>query len=84
MGVEPEFAVYDWTKIIPALQAGEIDIIAGGMAMTPARALQVNFTRPTAESGIGIATNTEMTKDITSFAELDDPAIIVGVRIHSF
>ncbi len=84
MGVKPEFHVYDWAKIIPALKAGEIDIIAGGMAMTPARALQVNFTRPTAESGIGIATNTEMTKHITTFAELNDPAIIVATVAETY
>ena len=48
MGVKPEFTVYEWEKIIPALQRGEIDVIAGGMAITPSRALQVNFSRPLA------------------------------------
>ena len=35
MGVEADFRVYDWPDIIPALQKGEIDLIAGGMAITP-------------------------------------------------
>jgi polar amino acid transport system substrate-binding protein len=84
MGVKAEFKLYDWSEIIPALNKGEIDIIAGGMAMTPARALQVNFTRPTAESGIGIATNTEMTAAVTSFAGLNDPKIIVATVADTY
>ena len=84
MGVAAEFMVYDWADIIAALNDGDIDLIAGGMAMTPARALEVNFTRPTAESGIGIATNTEMTKDMTSFAELNDPKIIVATVADTY
>ncbi len=84
MGVDAEFLVYDWGDIIAALNDGDIDLIAGGMAMTPARALEVNFTRPTAESGIGIATNTEMTKDLTSFAELNNPKIIVATVADTF
>ncbi len=78
MGVEVEFVVYEWSDIIDALNEGEIDLIAGGMAITPERALKLNFTLPTAVSGIGIATNTEMTKDIKSFAELNSPGIIVA------
>jgi len=33
MGVKPEFKVYIWEDIIPALQKGEIDVIADGMAI---------------------------------------------------
>jgi len=78
MGVKPDIRLYEWDEIIPALKKGEIDVIAGGMVMTAERALQVNFTRPTGQSGIGIATNTEMTKDIESFAELNAPEIVVA------
>ena len=84
IGVTAEFTLFDWTEIIPALNEGKIDIIAGGMAMTPARALQVNFTRPTAESGIGIATNTEMTMAVTSFSELNNPKIIVATVADTY
>jgi len=78
MGVEPDFKVYEWDKIIPALQRGEIDVIAGGMAITPARALQVNFSLPVAESGVGIATYTAKTQGITTLSELNDPDIIIA------
>jgi polar amino acid transport system substrate-binding protein len=77
MGVKPEFTVYVWENIIPALQKGEIDIIAGGMAITPARALKVNFSRPLATSGVGLATNTRMTRDIESIRQLDAADIVI-------
>lgn len=84
MGVDVDFRVYEWGDIIPALIDGEIDVIAGGMAITPERALKLNFTRPTAKTGIGIATNTKMTKDIKSFAELNDPGIIVATVAETY
>ena len=79
MGVEPVFKVYEWEKIIPALQQGEIDVIAGGMAITPARALRVNFSRPLATTGISIATNTRKTKNITSLNQLNDDRVVISV-----
>lgn len=78
MGVEPEFKVYEWDDLIPALRAGEIDIIAAGMAITAARALQVEFTRPSAVSGVGIATNTAMTQDIETLADLNESEIVIA------
>jgi polar amino acid transport system substrate-binding protein len=78
MGVTTEFKIYEWDDLIPALQQGEIDIIAAGMAITPARALKVEFTRPTAVSGVGIATNIEMTKDVQALADLNDSGIVVA------
>jgi polar amino acid transport system substrate-binding protein len=77
MGVSASFKVYQWDEIIAALQAGEIDIIAGGMAITPARALEVNFSRPVAMSGVGIAANTNMTADIQTLADLNRDNITI-------
>lgn len=71
MGVTPKLQVYDWDKIIDALERGEIDLIAAGMAITPARALRVAFSAPYADSGVSIATHTESTRDIGGLAELD-------------
>jgi len=77
MGVEAEFKVYEWDDIIAALDAGEIDVIAGGMAITPARALRVNFSRPIARSGVGLATNTRKTQKIQTLNELNDESITI-------
>ena len=79
MGVEPILTVYDFEKLIPALQQGEIDIIAGGMAITPRRALQVNFSQPLANSGVSIATNTEKTKNVSALRHLNDERIVIAV-----
>ncbi len=79
MGVKAELMLYPWEEIIPALQKGEIDIIAGGMSITPARALQVSFTRPTAKSGVSLATNVSMTDDIERLEELNSAAITIAV-----
>lgn len=79
MNVSPEFKVYDWEDIVAALQKGDIDIIAGGMAITPAGALQVNFSRPVASSGISIATNTEKTRRVESMSELNTDGVVVSV-----
>lgn len=78
MGVSADFKVYQWDAIITALQAGEIDMIAGGMAITPARALQVNFSRPVATSGVGIVANTKMTADIRTLADLNQDDITIA------
>ena len=79
MGVKPEFMVYEFEQLIPALQQGEIDVIAGGMAITPRRALQVNFSQPLANSGISIATNTEKTKNVSALRHLNDERIVIAV-----
>ena len=81
MGVRPVFEVYEWDDLIPALQKGEIDIIAAGMAITPERALQIEFTQATATSGVGIATNTKMTKHIKTLADLNASDIVVAAVV---
>lgn len=79
MNVRAEFKVYEWEKMIPALQQGEIDVIAAGMAITPGRALQVNFSQPLGTSGISIATNTDKTKNVSELRHLNDERIIITV-----
>ena len=79
MGVTPEFISYDWEKLIPALNDGQVDIIIAGMAITPHRALKVNFSSPYATSGISLATHLEGTKHIKSVEELNQRSIKIGV-----
>lgn len=79
MGVTPDFKLYDWDKLIPALQKGEIDIIVSGMSITPQRALQVYFSDPYASSGISIATNIKLTTEFHSLADLNNAQVAIGV-----
>ena len=57
------------------------------MSITPERALQVSFSRPLAESGVSLATNIELTKDIEQLEELNSPniavAVVKGTLAHS-
>lgn len=54
MDVEIEYVPTAWDGIIPALLAGKFDVIIGGMTITPARNLTVNFTAPYAHSSLGV------------------------------
>lgn len=78
MGIKSTFGVYDWEQLIPALEKGEIDIIVSGMAIKPNRALRVSFSRPYGDGGIGLATNTQLTKDFNSLTALKQPNVKVG------
>ncbi len=72
MNVNVEFNVYPWDRIIRGLEAGEIDIIATGLTITPERALHVAFSRPYATGGTTLATNLETTSDVASLDELNN------------
>lgn len=78
MGVEAELKLIPFGEIIGALHAGEIDMIAAGLAITPERALQVAFTRPYFRSGVSIATNTGATEGIDSLRALDGEDIAIA------
>lgn len=41
----------DFADLIPALQAGEIDIIMSGLSITPERSQQVDFSKPYLQAG---------------------------------
>ena len=79
MGVSAEFRNYRWEDIIPALERGEIDLIAAGMAITPGRALRISFTRGYSDAGISLATNTPMTRHIGKLEQLNAEGIVVAV-----
>ena len=78
LGVQPEFHVFDWEKIIPALLNRKIDIIIAGIVITPQRALKVNFSQPYDSSGIGLVTNIGLTKNFTGPKDLNRPDTIIA------
>lgn len=79
MGLAPDFGLYEWQQLIPALNKGDIDIIISGMAIKPNRALKVNFSRPYGDAGIGLVANTGKTKNFKSLDELKSPEVKIGV-----
>jgi polar amino acid transport system substrate-binding protein len=78
MGVEPEFGVYEWAHLIPALEKGEVDIIISGMAVRPDRALRINFSRPYASSGVGLAANKTLTDGFKDLNAMKQPNVSIG------
>ncbi|MEM0936305.1 MAG: transporter substrate-binding domain-containing protein [Pseudomonadota bacterium] len=79
MGVEVEFVPTSWDGIIPALIAGNFDVIISGMSYTAQRNLTVNFTDAYAYSGQAILANTEMTEGM-SVEDLNSPDVIFTAR----
>jgi polar amino acid transport system substrate-binding protein len=71
MRVRAQIVVYEFDDLIPALESGEIDIVAAGLAIKSERALHVNFSQPYAASGIALATNLTRTSSVQRFEELD-------------
>jgi polar amino acid transport system substrate-binding protein len=83
LGVEAVLLPYDVERLIPALESGEIDLIAAGLTITPERALHVNFSNPYAESGIGLATHVERTANVTDIKALDSDTITIAAVENS-
>jgi len=73
MGLKVDLFVYDFDRLIPALESGEIDLIAAGLTITPARALHVNFSQPYAQSGLSLVTHLQNTAAVQRLEDLDDP-----------
>ncbi len=79
MGVEVEFVPTAWDGIIPALLAGNFDVIISGMSWTAQRNLTVNFTDPYAFTGLALLANREMTTGMT-IEDYNAPDITFAAR----
>ena len=79
LGVKVKYKVVEWEELIPTLKDEDVDIIISGMAITPQRALHVNFSLPYGHSGVSLAANIEKTKNINSLQELNSADITLGV-----
>lgn len=78
LGVDVDIRVYPEERIIGALEAGEVDLIAAGLTITPERALHVNFSNPYSTTGISMATNQETTVLVSDIADFDDAEYILA------
>ena len=56
MGVKAELVVKPFPELLPALKAGDVDVVMSGMTMTAARAADVSFVGPYQLSGKSILT----------------------------
>lgn len=67
-------------KLIPALQAGEIDVIMSGMSITPERSEQVIFTEPYMEVGQMAIMSTEKVAQYANPWSIYREGVRVGVE----
>ena len=75
MGVGVEFVPTPWQGLIPALIAGEFDVIIAGMSVRPRRKLVIDFTVPYAHSGMGIAASRAMAADLKWPGDYDSAGV---------
>lgn len=83
LDLEPEFLFYEFDELVPAIELGEVDIVIAGLTITPERARHVNFSRPYAVGGIGIATNLTTTRNVKRFEDLSSSAYRIGAMADS-
>ena len=90
MGVQVKFVETSWPRLIEGIKAGDYDLIASGLWITPARALAVNFTAPTASEGIYLIAGKNMRgqsraafdrQDVTIAVYADTPQAELANRI---
>lgn len=79
MGVEIEFVETSWSRIIPDLLARRFDVIVTGLWVTPARALVVNFTDPTAIEGLHLIANRKLAGAFKTREEFNRPEVRIAV-----
>lgn len=81
MEVELELVPTRWSGIIPALLTGKFDIIIGGMGITPARNLRVNFSDPYEFSGMSIVASRRLAGERDSLEDFNSPDLEIVARI---
>ncbi len=77
MGVRFIFVHMPFNELIPALQAGKIDIIISGLKITPKCNLQINFVGPYFRSGKAILLAKKHKQQIKYYLDLNDPKYVI-------
>ncbi|TAA72590.1 transporter substrate-binding domain-containing protein [Planococcus salinarum] len=75
-GFEIEFNPMDFGGIIPALQAGQLDIAIAGMSITDERKEVVDFSDPYFDAGLSLVVSSD-NEEITSLEDLEGKTIAV-------
>ena len=79
-GIRMEGKSMDWGQLIPRLQAGDVDVVAAGMFITPARCEQVAFSNPTYVVGESFLVRAGNPKELDSYEAISrDPDARVGL-----
>jgi polar amino acid transport system substrate-binding protein len=82
-GFKVEYLDQDFAGLIPALQTGNIDIIASGMTVTEEREGEVDFSEPYITAGLAIAVTTD-NEEIQSVDDLKGKTVAVQTGSTGF
>ena len=74
MGVKLNVQKMEFAGLLPALEAGRIDMIVSNMTMTPERNLKVAFVGPYFTSGKGLLTKRSTLAEVKKMEDLNNPA----------
>lgn len=83
MGVQIRFVSMPFARLLPALEAGQIDMILSGMTITPKRNQKVAFVGPYYVSGKGILAVAEKYAALQEAKGLDTPEVTVAALKNS-
>jgi polar amino acid transport system substrate-binding protein len=75
MGVEAKLVAKPFSQLLPALEAGEVDLVMSGLTITPERNLRFAFVGPYFVSGKAILTNSTALAKAEGASDIDDPGI---------
>ncbi len=81
MGVKVEFVNTAWDGIIPALLTDKFDIIMGGMTVTPARNLRVNFADPYIVIGQSVVLRKALANEVKKPRDLNNSKYKLAVKL---
>lgn len=81
--VKAKFVSLPFTKLLPALEANQVDIILSGMTITPKRNKKVAFVGPYYVSGKGILAVAEKYAALQEAKGLDTPEVTVAALKNS-
>lgn len=82
-GFKVQYMDQDFAGLIPALQTGNIDIIASGMTITGEREKEVDFSEPYITAGLALAVTTD-NEDIKSVDDLKGKTVAVQTGSTGF
>ena len=75
MGVEAKIEQRPFSELLDALEAGEVDLVMSGMAITPRRNVRVAFVGPYFVSGKSILTKSKQLAAAKDASSLDQASL---------
>ena len=84
MGIAAEFKSYSLDNIFVALNNDEIDFIAAGLAITPSRALQIEYSTPYFQSGATLISNSKLNPNAMSIEDLNKAGKVIVTVTDSY